>query len=130
MDFRAAMDALKAGRKVTRERWSNGVYFSMEGKEVKSCQPMLSTFVYNEDIMISDGWLITEGENFHNQKEFSFSEIIPFLHSGYKAKLKEWKEQFIFLDNSIKALALHSMEIFPFIPQFNDFIAQDWIEII
>ena len=124
MKFCEAMDLLKAGSKVTRQPWIDGVYFLMEGEDVKSFQPKLAPYQYNEDIMVSDGWLIVGSED-----EYKFCEIIPFLMQGAKAKLKDWKETFIYYAQDIKGLVVHSMEIFPFIPDFDSFVAQDWIEI-
>ncbi len=124
MKFSEAMEKLKSGSKVTRHPWRDGVYFMMVNGEVKSFQPKLSPYIYNEDIMISDGWLI-EGED----KEYKFSEIIPLLLQHKKARLKDWKETFIFFDSQTKSLVVHSMDTFPFLPDFESFIAQDWIEL-
>jgi hypothetical protein len=124
MKFCEAMDKLKSGAKVTRQPWSEGVYFVMVGTDVKSYQPRLAHFIYNEDIMVSDGWLVDDVEG-----EFKFSEIIDYLQRGAKARLKEWQDTFIYLDMSEKILVINSMEIFPFTPQFNDFVAQDWVEL-
>ncbi len=124
MKFCEAMDKLKSGSKVTRDPWKDGVYFLMVDKDVKSFQPLLSAYIYNEDIMVSDGWLV-EG----NKKEYRFCDIIPLIQQGARAKLKEWKEMFIYLDYDTKALVCHSMDAFPFTPQFSDFVAQDWVVI-
>lgn len=125
MKFCEAMDLLKSGHKVTRQPWSDGVYFLMDGQDVKSYQPMLRHYAYNEDIMVSTGWLIDE-----DPKEYSFSEIIPMLQSGSKAKLSDWKDSYIYLDKDERVLVISSMDIYPFTPQFSDFLAEDWIEIL
>lgn len=124
MKFSEAMEKLKSGAKVTRHPWSEGVYFKMDGNDVKSFQPKLLPYIYNEDIMVSDGWLI-EGK----VEEMNFCDIIPYLQKGGKAKMRDWKEMFIYLDQSIKSLVVNSMDVFPFTPQFDDFVAQDWVEI-
>jgi hypothetical protein len=124
MKFCEAMAMLKQGSKVTRKPWADGVYFLLQGEDVKSFQPKLSAYHYNEDIMISEGWMV-EG----NEEEMSFCDIISFLQKGYKAKMKEWKECFIYFDHSINGLVVHSMEPFPYTPDFDSFIAEDWIEI-
>ncbi len=124
MKFSEAMDKLKSGSKVTRHPWKDGVYFMMVNGEVKSFQPKLSPYIYNEDIMVSEGWII-EGK----EDEYKFSEIIPFLLQHKKARLKEWKETFIFFDSQTKSLVVHSMDTFPFLPDFESFITQDWIEL-
>ena len=124
MKFCEAMDRLKEGAKVTRQPWVEGVYFLMDGSDVKSYQPKLAHFIYNEDIMVSDGWLVDGVEG-----EFKFCDIIGYLQQGARARLNEWKEAFIYLDPIDKVLVINSMEIFPFTPQFSDFVAQDWIEL-
>jgi len=81
-------------------------------------------YIYNDDIMISDGWLVEGDEN-----EYSFCEIIPFLQKGAKAKLKEWDETYIYLDRQAKQLVVHSMDHMPFIPDFESFTAVDWMDV-
>lgn len=122
MKFCEAMEALKNGSKVTRHPWRGGMYFLMVDKDVKSFQPKLVPYVYNEDIMVSDGWEV-EGK----EEEYSFCDIIPFLQQGLKAKLKEWKETYIYLDKQSKSLVVASMDVLPFLPDFDSFIAQDWM---
>lgn len=125
MKFSEAMELLKSGSKVTRQPWIDKIYFLMKDSKIKSYQPVLAAYQYNEDIMISDGWVIIDGA----REEFTFCEIIPLIQKGAKAKLKDWKNMFIYYDSSIKGLVLYSMEIQPFIPDFESFIAQDWLEI-
>lgn len=81
-------------------------------------------YIYDDDIMVSDGWLL-EGKD----EEYKFCDIVPFLQLGFKAQLKEWKDMFIFLDKSTKSLVVHSMEQIQFIPDFKSFTEIDWIEI-
>lgn len=124
MKFCEAMDKLKSGSKVTRQPWKGGVYFIMDGTDVKSMQPKLTPFIYSEDIMVSEGWQIVG-----NETELTFCEIIPYLLQGEQAKLKEWGSTYIFLDAPNKMLVVHSMEIQPYIPDFGSFVAEDWIEL-
>lgn len=124
MKFCEAMGKLKEGKKVTRQPWAEGVYFLMEAGDVKSYQPKLAHYIYNEDIMVSDGWLVDAVEG-----EFKFGDIIEYLQKGYRARLKDWKEMYIYLDQSIQSLVVNSMDIFPFTPQFSDFVSQDWVVI-
>lgn len=124
MNFSDAMTKLKSGAKVSRNPWKDDIYFKTESGLVKSYQPKLSNFIYNEDIMISEGWLVDE-----DATERLFSDIIADLQRGSVAKLATWKDTFIYLDKSSKALVVYSMEAFPFTPCFNDFLAEDWMEI-
>lgn len=124
MKFCEAMELLKAGKKVTRQTWKDSLHFLMDGSDVKSYQPKLTNYIYNEDIMISDGWVV-EGQD----GEHRFCDIVGWLQQGFKARLKDWKEPFIYLDKQTNSLVLYCMEVMPFIPDFDSFVAQDWIEI-
>ncbi len=124
MNFSEAMQKLESGSKVTRTPLHGVVYFKKDGDSIKSYQSKITPYHYNEDIMISSGWKV-EGQ----EGEFKFYDIIPFLMQGLKAYLKEWAEGFIFYDNSTKDLSYWSMDSFQFIPEFESFIAQDWMEI-
>lgn len=128
MKFCEAMDALKSGSKVTREPWKDGVYFKLEGFDVKSYQPQIMPYGYNEDIMISDGWLIMDGKT-ESSESVPFCEIIPSLLDGKKARLTEWTDMFIYYDYSAKTIIVSLMDVFPFTPDFSSFVAEDWITI-
>ena len=122
MKFSEAMEALKKGAKVTRSQWVGSIYFTMDGKDVKSYQPKLQPYVYDEDIMISNGWLV-EG----HEGEFNFYDIIDFLQQGVKAKRSDWKESYIYFDRTSKILVIHSMDVFPYSVDFESFVSQDWV---
>lgn len=123
MNFCEAMDLLKAGKRMTRSVWKGSMYFLLQGEAVLSYQPRLLEFVYNENIMISDGWFIEGGT-----QPLTFCELIPFLKEGKRAQLEEWTDSYIFLDKGTGKLVLHMMESFPFVPAFESFTATDWIE--
>lgn len=124
MKFNEAMEKLQSGVKVTRQPWAGSIYFLMDGSDVKSYQPKLGPYIYNEDIMVSGGWQVEGIEGEHR-----FYDIITYLQQGFKARINDWKESYIYFDNTIKGLAIHSMDIFPFVPDFDSFVAQDWVEI-
>lgn len=124
MTFEEAMDLLSSGKKVTRFDWKDGLYFVLEEGHVASYQPVLEPYLYNEDIMVSDGWMVdgaTESKK--------FSEIISDLELSAKAWMSDWKpEYYIYLDSG-HGLVIHKMAKFDYHPSFNDFQANDWIEI-
>lgn len=122
MKFSEAMEALQKGSKVTRQQWLGSIYFLVDGKDVKTYQPKLSIFNYDEDIMVSDGWKVEGVEG-----EFKFYEIIDYLNKGKKAKLSDWKEAYIKYDANEKYLFHHVMDVFPYRPDFAAFMANDWI---
>lgn len=125
MKFNEAMQLLEKGKKVTRNPWLGSIYFMMEDNDIKCYQPKLQPYIYNENIMVSDGWMVEGVEG-----EFKFYDIIDQLQAGKKCHLKEWKETYIYLDRSIKTLVIHSMEVFPFAIDFAAFMAQDWVGVI
>lgn len=125
MNFCEAMIKLESGSKVTRNNWRDGLYFQKNKDHVQSYQPNIEPYLYTENIMISDGWKIQGDEN-----EYKFCEIIPFLQKGAKAKMKNWNEAYIFYDSETKGLVINKMVVFPYFPNFDDFLAQDWVEIL
>ena len=127
MNFSDAMEMLKDGAKITRAKWKNDLYFVMNGKDLLTYQPSLRLFNYDAEIIVSDGWVIDENDNLANNAMYKFSDIIPFLSRGAKAKLNTWSNQFIYLEGH--SLVLSKMEIFPYIPVFEDFVATDWVKV-
>ncbi len=124
MKFNEAMECLQKGDKVTRTPWIGSVYFMLEENDVKAYQPRLGQFIYDEDIMISDGWSLGDVEG-----NYRFYDIIPYLQSGASAKRNDWKNSYIYLDKQTKSLVIHTMDVFPFVPDFAAFIAEDWVNI-
>ena len=129
MKFCDAMDKLKEGFKVSRQPWVEGVYFLMQEGDVKSFQPKLSQFIYNEDIRVSDGWVLDSDPSEYSKPEYRFCDIILSLKKGSRAKLKDWTDSYIYFDPSTKSLVIHTMEAFPFIPDFASFDSEDWVVI-
>ena len=124
MNFNEAMKKLESGSKVTRQQWVGNVYFAMKGEDVKCYQPQLTAYSYDEDIMISDGWIIEDLEGEHK-----FYDIIDHLIKGKRAYRDTWKEKYIFFDKESKILVVHSMAIFPYALDFVSFVASDWVEV-
>lgn len=124
MKFCEAMERLENGGKVTRSPWKDGVYFKVVDGDVKSFQSTLSAYSYNEDIMISAGWLVDT-----LPEAMKFCEIIPYLINGKTARQHNWEDSYIYFDLATKAINRRSMEIFPFIPHFESFVAQDWVQL-
>jgi hypothetical protein len=51
------------------------------------------------------------------------------LQQGFKARLSSWNDAYIFLQKQTNTLAFYTMEVFPFIPNFESFVENDWIEL-
>lgn len=124
MNFRDAINELKIGKKIARKSWSEDLYFSIENGTVMTHQPRIYPYLYDDSIMISTDWLIDGMKG-----EYSFCEIIPFLITGSKARLKESTENYIYYDQTDKMLIIRMMEVFPHRPEFDDFLANDWVVI-
>ena len=124
MKFCEAMELLKNGSKVTRVPWIDGVHFVMKDGMVKAFQPNLSHYLYDQSIMVSDGWIIIGEEGEHN-----FCEIIPFLMKGKWAKMKQWDSAHIYFDFQNKKIIIRTMQEFTYLPEPESFLAEDWIEI-
>lgn len=123
MKFNEAMKAMVSGSKVTRKSWLGNIYFILDGFKVKSFQPSKTVFNYDENIMLSDGWLIEGIEG-----SFHFYDIIDHLKQGNKARLQDWSnESYIIYDSSEKYIIYSTMSEFPHTPDFDSFNAQDWM---
>lgn len=124
MNFCEAMELLKAGKKVTRDDWRDGLYFVLEEGKVNSYQPVLEHYLYTEDIMISDDWMVDGASD-----PKTFCEIIPDLQKGSRAWMSQWKPEFYIHLDPADGLVLHKMALFSFNPTFADFKAEDWVEL-
>lgn len=126
MNFKDAMLELQRGSKVTRQQWIGSIYFVLETSHIKSYQPRLETFIYDEDIMLSAHWLV-EGQT----EEKMFYDIISNLYNGEKARQASWKdEDYIFIQFPERKLIRHLMAEFPYVVDFDSFCASDWVKII
>lgn len=124
MNFTEAMEKLKSGKKVSRETWRSSIYFLMKEDEVKCFYPTLMNYVYDENIMISKDWMIAG-----DKEKYKFCDIILRLQQGAKARLAHWKDEHIYLDRDSKQLIVHTMEPRSFVPDFESFTAEDWVEL-
>lgn len=124
MNFSEAVESLKEGKKVTRSSWRDGIYLMIVQKKLKSFQPMWVAFLYENEILLSDGWLL-EGRD----EEFTFCDLIPYLQRGEKAQCKDWGAMFIYYDNTSKILCNQTIEETKFTLEFDSFVATDWMAI-
>lgn len=123
MNFSDAIKMLKEGYKITRDCWiKDDMYFQMIEEDIFCYKPRLEYFLYDEKIMISEGWVV-----FDSEEERSFVDTIPYLQKGYNVKLKEWESTHIYLDPDEKVLIRSSMDQILYSPLFSDFIAKDWV---
>jgi len=122
MKFSEAMEAMINGSKVTRQGWVGSIYFVYENKEVQSYQPNVSSYIYDETIMVSDNWKIKGEDN-----TYKFYEVIDHLLQGKKAYLEEWKDNYIYYDETFNSIGLFSLQNFKYTPAFESFTAIDWV---
>ena len=104
-------------------------------KRVYAYHSIIDRFLYHEEIMISDGWLVGDIIAIHSwtvadiEKSHKFCDIIQDLKNGKKAWLSDWiPGNYIYLDPK-DGIVFHQMKSFFFTPAFNDFLAEDWMEI-
>lgn len=124
MTFSEAMELLKSGSKVSRLEWKDSIYFEMQGDIICSWQPVVEHYLYTEDIMISEGWML---DGFTEPQ--SFCAIIPYLQGGARAWMKNWDDDFFITLDPTSGLVLHKMSLCQFQPTFADFLAIDWVAI-
>lgn len=123
MNFSEAINNLKCGLKVTRAPWEGAIYFALENSVVLTYQSSTSYYGFDESIMISEGWVVDGCE----EQEHDFPSAINLLMSGSKARLKEWKDCYIYFSSKENMLMLRSMTAFPYTPIVLDFLASDWM---
>lgn len=124
MDFKSAVEAMKNGKKVTRQQWAGSIYFIVKNNHVYSFQPVTEAFRYTEDIMLSEGWL-TNGED----TVLSFVDLIPYLMKGFKAWRKDWVQKYIIYSSNDRMLVQKGMQEISYNPSFDAFLANDWKEV-
>lgn len=122
MKFSEAMEAMLKGSKVTRQGWVGSIYFVYENGNVQSYQPRIAPYQYDEDIMVSEGWKI-KGE----EDSYKFHEIIDPLMKGKSAYKEEWKDNYIYYDETFCSIGLFSMDNMKYTPTFESFTATDWV---
>jgi len=126
MNFNEAMIKLKEGKRVTRQTEKDNSYFVMQDNNLQYRSKNTLHYAYDKDIMISEDWYLLNDD----EKKYKFTEIIPLLLQGFKFKLKGWEDSYIYYDTFAKSILLIRMVIRDYIPAFEDFVADDWIEII
>lgn len=126
MKFGEAMELMKKGSKVTRLKWGQGIYFQLVDGMVQSFESQIRVYSYDDEIMISEGWVVDD-----NPEEHPFYDIIPYLISGSKARLKNWKKDtYIYIEKGGRTPIIHTMErTFRVTPDLESFIASDWVEV-
>lgn len=124
MNFNEAMEKLKEGKKISRNIWKDTLYYQLKGSEIKTYQNKLDVFIYDEDIMLSNGWLLIG-----DTKEYSFVDLLPLLYKGAKATHKEWEKSYFYLELVTKTLIISTIYEQSFVPDFMSFLADDWIEL-
>jgi hypothetical protein len=96
----------------------------MNGTCVNAYHYILTNYNYSCETIVSEDWNV-EGM----PDEMSFSEMIPYLMKGHVARRRQWVSSYIFMDTHIKTIVFKSLEETSFVPEFESFIANDWIEL-
>lgn len=121
MKFTDALSALKEGKKISHHGWKDMYIQKANDKELKCFIKGTSHFPWDMSIIISEDWLI---EN--DPQLVSFDESIKALNKGKKVKLSTWKDRHIEYDKYNKEVVLKHWISHNYIPDFDDFISDQW----
>ena len=122
MNFPEAMQKLQEGAKISRAIWNAPRYLKLVEGQVKCFEGQSQYYVYDESIFLSEGWKILGKE-----EEMCFYDLIPHLKAGAKARLSNWKDSYIFIDNQSKYIVLKNIVERNFPEDLESLLAEDWI---
>lgn len=124
MNFEKAFNELKDGKKIRRKDWENLMHMRIIDGHVKTFQGEYTNFYSEADILISNGWLVVDGDG----TELNFIQALEELKAKEFLTHKEWLEdktdKFIFIDNG-QIACCRSIE-FVFMPTYKCLCATDW----
>jgi len=129
MNFSEAMQRLKEGAKVSRPHWNAPRFFKLVDGEPKCFEGSVTFYPYDESIFLSDGWVVDGIQIDGCDVVMPFSDIIPHLQKGAKARMEHWENSYIYADTQTKSILLNTISQVPFREDFESLMANDWIEI-
>lgn len=126
MNFDEALEELKKGNRVYRKVWvpefTHPFFLEMdELGEIKAFQELCREYTYDNTILMSEGWKVLEDDI-----EVTFIESISYLRQGKTTRFKEWKTQFLRVDQQTNMLLVWDNEESKFSPSYKCLIANDW----
>lgn len=122
MEFSEALTELRNGKKIRRSTWNNELsYITIENGEVRGYTKATSSFGWDNNIILSDDWIVEDEEGFK-----SFPEAINALKQGKKVRLSNWKDQHIELDTQTNQIVLKHFIYGGYSPSFECYTANDW----
>lgn len=124
MQFEKAYKELLKGKKIRRKEWETFMHLRFQNNEVKAYKGDYTHFYNNANILISDDWMVLDGDG----KVLSFLESIEELKNKKKLTNKKWLEEkldkFIFIaDNQFTMCTAVEYE---FMPTWEDLMSSDW----
>lgn len=121
MNFTKAHVELLLGKKIRRKEWEPLLHLKIVNEEVKAFRGEFSNFYEDSTILISDGWLIVEGDG----KTMSFIEALEEMKIKKCLRKADWPEDmFVFVDKD--NLAICKPVEYDFMPTYKCLCANDW----
>jgi hypothetical protein len=124
MNFEKAHRELMDCKKIRRKEWEQFMHLRIIDGEVKTFKGEYSDFYQDSNILISNGWLVMEGDG----KEIPFLEALEHLREKKWITKRTWLDaglnRFVFVDNG--KLAICNEVQFEFMPTWKCLCATDW----
>lgn len=121
MNFKEALIALQAGKKITRNINIKEWYLCIEGDEVKSHALATDYLKWDNNIILSHNWIIED-----EGVDKSFYEAIDAAKRGKKIRLPSWGEGYAELDKQMNELVFKYYIYNIYTLTYQDFNANDW----
>ena len=125
MDFIDAVHELHKGRKIRRKSWDKSVYLQVLSNSFVQCYRSEAVpFLYDNDIILSYGWLILGDPE---AKEYFFPEAVEILMNRGKVALNSWPpETYLEVTPNSREIFMRRECEFAFTPTFECFMSKDW----
>lgn len=127
MDFGTALEELKKENKIKRGSWRENIFLAFsKDKTVNSYIEALNSYSWDNDIILSEQWMIDSGKGYGTDL-YPFTDAIKALAEGHSVKLSHWNDQHLYLDRQSQDVILKHFVECRYSPTFEDFISEDWI---
>lgn len=125
MNFTEAMKALKSNKTLMRSCWKDMYLLLDADKNIKVFQLNSRHFPFNNSILLSEDWIVVKPDGIIIV-DAPFEEMIEALGEKAKAKLSNWKDEWIELDIVTKQIIHKTYWEIHYELNYDDFTALDW----
>lgn len=124
MNFKEAFQELKNGKRLTRTGWEQKNFLRMDDNgEIQNFIIHMEPYLYDQSIILSEGWIIKDG---NPDQKMPFLSALEAIKVGSSIALPEWDGMWVTLDKSTSQMILNSYRNEPFMPTFTCFMLNDW----